>query len=951
MPWVYAGVAMVISLVLLRNGYAAMSFGSALISAAVGYLLGLVLQQAQNIKALSQKVEQLEQSLTKPSADELPSAVATPAGNANSELTPPASRNNKTQGIKPEPQLVQTETASSYTAQPQAAAKQNTDVQTTANYQLNAKPQAGDSGVSPAPTKTQQTAKPSSSIDEFFDKAKDYVKRYFTEGNLSIRVGIVILFFGFTFLAKYSVDNALIPIEIRLAAIALGGIAMLVVGWRLRHKRPDYGLVMQGGAIGVLYLTIFASFKVYAIVASVLAFPLLILFSALAMTLAVMQNSRALAVAAIAGGFASPILSSTGSGNYVGLFSFYAVLNLAIFTVAWKKSWRLLNAIGFAFTFVIGTAWGVGSYQPEFFSNTEPFLILFFLIYLCIAVLFALKQPPNLKGYVDGSLVFGLPLIVASLQAALVQDIEYGLAISSCIMGLLYLALAKFLWQREQLKVLCESFLAIGVIFATLTIPFALDGQWSSASWAIEGAGLIWVGLKQQRKLAIYFGMVLQLGGGILFLANLPYTPSGWVFLNTQYLGFALISLSGLFTSYLINKKKQQTPSSNPFDILFLIWALLWWYIGGLAEMEVVDNYVMPICLAYFSLSVMLLHLLQCKYNWQLIRFAPWLLLGPMLGFLCITAVLLALHGISLPLVLSWTFALTCSLGVLKNLQRTQQTLPGQKAYHLINFLLIPAVIIVFIDAMLFTVDISDAWRIATISAILAAALYYTLSSRSWPVTQFAKSYQLHAASALIGCMMLVLFLCNIIGFLSPVPLPYLPILNPLDIIQIIGLLLTLKWYLQHGKAWFTISRSKQFGLAAAVGFIWFNSLLFKTLHVYYGVTYTPGGLLASALVQTSVSISWTILSLGVMMLASRLQHREIWMVGAGLAGLVVLKLFIFDLSERGTVERIISFLVVGFLLMVVGYFSPAPPKKASTETKDDTNDNVLDQEEASRGI
>ena len=41
---------------------------------------------------------------------------------------------------------------------------------------------------------------------------------------------------------------------------------VFVIGWRLREKRAGYGLAMQGGAIGILYLTVFAAFKLYQLV-------------------------------------------------------------------------------------------------------------------------------------------------------------------------------------------------------------------------------------------------------------------------------------------------------------------------------------------------------------------------------------------------------------------------------------------------------------------------------------------------------------------------------------------------------------------------------------------------------------------------------------------------------------------------------------------------------------
>jgi uncharacterized membrane protein len=41
----------------------------------------------------------------------------------------------------------------------------------------------------------------------------------------------------------------------------------------------------------------------------------------------------------------------------------------------------------------------------------------------------------------------------------------------------------------------------------------------------------------------------------------------------------------------------------------------------------------------------------------------------------------------------------------------------------------------------------------------------------------------------------------------------------------------------------------------------------------------------------------------------------------------VVVKLFMVDLAGAGTLERIISFLVVGGLMLIIGLYSPLPPR------------------------
>src|SRR5262249_53952712 len=154
------------------------------------------------------------------------------------------------------------------------------------------------------------------------------------------------------------------------------------------------------------------------------------------------QDARALAVLGIVGGFLAPVLVSTGAGNHVALFSYYAILNFAVVGIAWFKAWRELNVLGFVFTFGIGALWGYNAYTPAHFATTEPFLMLFTLMYMAIPVLFATRVRPELRGFVDTSLVFGTPLVGFGLQSLLVGDTEYGLAISAIVLAALYAASA-----------------------------------------------------------------------------------------------------------------------------------------------------------------------------------------------------------------------------------------------------------------------------------------------------------------------------------------------------------------------------------------------------------------------------------------------------------------------------------------------------------------------------
>jgi uncharacterized membrane protein len=56
-------------------------------------------------------------------------------------------------------------------------------------------------------------------------------------------------------------------------------------------------------------------------------------------------------------------------------------------------------------------------------------------------------------------------------------------------------------------------------------------------------------------------------------------------------------------------------------------------------------------------------------------------------------------------------------------------------------------------------------------------------------------------------------------------------------------------------------------------------------------------------------------------------EQRQVWFAGAGLLALVVIKLFMIDLAGTGAIGRIVSFLVAGLLMLIIGYFAPLPPK------------------------
>ena len=119
---------------------------------------------------------------------------------------------------------------------------------------------------------------------------------------------------------------------------------------------------------------------------------------------------------------------------------------------------------------------------------------------------------------------------------------------------------------------------------------------------------------------------------------------------------------------------------------------------------------------------------------------------------------------------------------------------------------------------------------------------------------------------------------------------------------------------------------------AGAIAFIWLNAVLLRTLHHWDDIPSDFDAMASSVEVQAALSVFWAFLALATMIVATRIGRRILWMAGAGLMIVVVAKLVLVDLSRLGGIERIVSFIGVGVLMLVIGYFSPVPPRKVQVQ-------------------
>lgn len=809
----------------------------------------------------------------------------------------------------------------------------------------------------PAPSTRPPSApvvKDMGGFEQGLEAALKHVREFLAGGNTVVRVGILVLLVGVVLLLKYAAERALFPIELRMASAALIGIALVGFGFRQREARPGFSMTLQGGGIATIYLVVFFSMRMYALMPAALAFALLAGLAICSGVMAVAQNSMGLIVIGIVGGFLAPVLASTGAGNHVVLFSYYTLLNLLILGVAWFKSWRPLNLLGFFFTFGIGTIWGALDYAPEHFASTEPFLIGFFLMYVSIVAIFAWRRPAQLKGWVDGSLTFGTPLVVLGLQYQLVKDIPFGMAYTALGMATVYVVTASFLYRRAPtaMRNLVEAFLALGIGFATLAIPYGFSNEsLTGATWAVEGFGLFWLGIRQQRLLSRLAGLALQFMAGVALIISLlsnGYPSGAQPVLNAPFAACTLLVLSGLGVAFLGFRHRSKLHKPERFVSLLIPWAVVWWYVSAIHEVteHLSNQFHAAGLVALVAMTGLALEVACRKLNWLGGR-VPALLSVPGIFVLLLlyrarvaplnpsVGELRASPGVELLLRdnplghggwIAWPLLFGALCFTLLRLTREHEKLV--RPFHagaLWGFGLFAALV-----AANFTraVDgLGASWSVAALGAGWMIAIVVVERLRARIASEELRNFYRLVAS---GGLVLVLGLWHLrtssMASGNSSPLPFLPLLNPIDLSLGLAFLFCLLWMRQAGRGYHSV--------LGVMAFVWFNGILARTNHHLNSVRYDLQSLWNSVSVQVSLSVSWTLIGLVTILWATRARNRIVWFVGGGLLAVVVAKLFLVDLKHLSSVAKIATFLVVGLLLLVVGYFSPVPPPVPPPATK-----------------
>jgi uncharacterized membrane protein len=378
------------------------------------------------------------------------------------------------------------------------------------------------------------------------------------------RIGIVAVLIGVSYFLKYAFENDWIGPGGRVAIGLIAGIGVILWGERFRRKNYRiFSFSLKAVGIGVLYLSLWGAFQVYHLIPGTAAFFAMAMVTAATVVLALRQDAEILAAFAIAGGFATPLLLSTGENRELALFSYVAVLDLGMLVLTAVKPWRRLLIGSFVGTLILYVGWYDTFYhQDDQLRLTFAFATVFFVIFAIVP----LARAPRAIADTSRRAAEFLPvLIILALANAATYFLQmwdmleganrHAIAWISVGLAAVYIVLSQRLKtlytagtpEKPRPHILPLLHVALATGFLAVAIPLRMETHWITIGWFIEAGVLLWIADRTEteflRALAI-----AALGLGVVRLLFFDNFHTVLLFFNARMAtyGVAIAVLAGL---------------------------------------------------------------------------------------------------------------------------------------------------------------------------------------------------------------------------------------------------------------------------------------------------------------------------------------------------------------------------------------------------------------------
>ena len=381
------------------------------------------------------------------------------------------------------------------------------------------------------------------------------------------RIGALALLLGAGFGYRYAVDQGWVDERLRvMLGLLLGSILIGIGDWSLRQRWSAFSQAITGGGVGILYLTLWAAVGMYGLVPPSVGFICLTGVSGLGCALALRQDSQALALLSLTGGFLNLFVTGAAFQFPEGMYLYVLAVDLGVVLLSFMRPWGVLEKFAFvaSWTFVEGSSalsrgFGFGEPPTAILAATGIFVMFAVLPY--VRVLLGRKQ-----GVTD--------LAVVPVNGLLYYFAVFARPELEPLRGPLTLGMAAFFFigmlivrGRDKDELVQNSSGVMSFIFLTLWSPGQLGPDLAPLGWAIEALGLMALAVGTNDRRARWAGWLVFSLAGFTALEALGTAPA--TMLNENYGRVTMIIL--IATLYVGAYAENRIGSTDMRDIGILV--------------------------------------------------------------------------------------------------------------------------------------------------------------------------------------------------------------------------------------------------------------------------------------------------------------------------------------------------------------------------------------------
>lgn len=409
-------------------------------------------------------------------------------------------------------------------------------------------------------------------------------------------IGAVVLFLAAGLFVKYAFDHKWLGPWARVILGVVAGIAVVAVGeCFIRRRMRALGQGLIGTGLAILYVSLYAASGLYHLLPPSAAFALMAIVTVYGMTLAILHDAIAVSFLAMLGGFLTPVLLSTGQDARDALFSYLLLLDIGVLGVAFFKRWRALDVLAFLGTLALFTGWYIRFHNASTYSlmPTMLWMSAFYVVFLVQPFVYHLRLATPIVGERFFLAVTNAMGMFAGAHTVLHPDHKHTLGFITIGMSVSYLILGTLTRRRiKSDERAVFGFIALSIALLTIAVPIHLDFHGVTIAWAVKAPLLLYLAYKYD-YFPVRAGCLipLALAAGRIFTIHWPLHSTAFTpLLNTNFGTAIFVALAGAAYAVMHHlQKKNSTPPdrvlkiataiASAFLALILIHTELWLYL------------------------------------------------------------------------------------------------------------------------------------------------------------------------------------------------------------------------------------------------------------------------------------------------------------------------------------------------------------------------------------